>query len=194
MSRGATALAGVAAGAVVGLVLLTTTHPTSAYTNDAYRSGASFGYVLRYVVLGLVAALLIRALRGGRPARRPLYGLALAVVVGLAIIPPALDTETSSEKRKREAVAIDDPKQRREAELRAGAIDGCTEETRRQLESVPPSERFDPEAYCECFIAGVTAGPADDEAQLEAMAETLRSGERPRRFVRLGERCAQQAA
>ena len=124
MGRGPTALVGALAGGVVGLLLLVLTHPTAAYTNDSYRSGASAGYVLRYVVLGLAAALLIRALRGGR---RPLLaGIALAVVAGLAIVPPLLDSETESEKRRAEAVAIDDPEEREAAEARAGAIDGCT--------------------------------------------------------------------
>ncbi len=134
MGRAATALIGALAGAAVGVVLLVTTHPTSAYLNDAYRQGASFGFVLRYVTLGLVAALLVRALRRAGSRGRVLAGAALAIVLALAIVPPALDTESASEKRRAAAVEIGDPEQRAKAEARAGAIDGCVEGAQRQVE------------------------------------------------------------
>jgi hypothetical protein len=189
--RAATALIGALAGGAVGLLLLVTTHPTSAYLNDAYRQGASFGFVLRYVALGLVAAVLVRALRGAGGRGRVLAGVALAVVLGLAIVPPALDTQTESEKRRAAAAAIDDPDERARAEARAGALDGCVEGARRQAEEAGLS--LDAEAYCECFIDAITAPPGDNLEELRAANAALQSPNPPRRLQRLTERCAKRA-
>jgi hypothetical protein len=156
----------------MGGLLLVFTHPTSAYLNDAYRSGASMGFVLRYVALGILAALLIGVVR-----RHPVpAGLALAVVLALAIVPPALDTQTKSEQRRSAATAEDDPAERRSADFRAGAIDGCVRRSTRELRGTEQAKTFDADAYCTCFIDAVTAGPLDDEAQLQAVAREVASG------------------
>jgi hypothetical protein len=84
VGRGATALIGALVGAAVGGALLVLTHPTAAYTDDAFRQGASVGYVIRYAILGLVGGLLLRAVRVGR--RPGLAGFGLAVVLAAAII------------------------------------------------------------------------------------------------------------
>ena len=104
VGRGRAALIGAIVGAAVGIALLLALHPTAAYTNDAYRQGASVGYVIRYAVLGLVGALLLRVLRGGR--RPALAGLGLAVVLAAAILPPVLDEDTPSERRSAAATKI----------------------------------------------------------------------------------------
>ncbi|HVL95043.1 MAG TPA: hypothetical protein VM266_04215 [Solirubrobacteraceae bacterium] len=189
-ARGA-AFVGALAGAAAGGLLLVLTQPTAAYTNDAYRSGASFGFVVRYALLGTLAALLVHALR--RPGGKLLPALGLAVVLGLAIVPPALDRDSASERRRAAATAVDDPQARRDADMRAGAIDGCVRSTQRELERTPDAPDLDPDAYCTCFIDAVIAGPEDDEAQLRAMSEAIRSGRPPRRLTRLAERCSEQA-
>jgi hypothetical protein len=191
MGRGATALLGAAAGAAVGVLVLVLTHPTAAYTNDAYREGATFGFLLRYVTLGLLAALLIRALR--RRTRTALAGIGLAVVLALAIVPPLLDTQTESEKRRAAAVAEDDPAQRDAAEVRAGAIDGCVDSTKRELEGTPEEGRIDADKYCTCFIDAIVAGPENDAAELEAMAIEVRSGAPTPKLERAATRCAKKA-
>ncbi len=191
MGRAATALAGGLVGLVVGVLLLVLTDPTSAYTNDAYRTGASRGFVFRYVALGLLAALLIRALRGGRHSA--LAGIGLVVVLAVAIVPPALDTKTESEKRRAAAVGVDDPAQREAAEARAGAIDGCVESTQRQLEGAPEAPSLNADSYCTCLIDDVIKGPEDDLTQLQTMASTIRSGNLSVKLKRTAKRCATQA-
>ena len=191
MGRGPTALLGAVAGGIAGGILLVTTHPTSAYTNDAYREGASFGFVLRYVTLGIAAALLVRAVRRGW--RMPLPAIGLAVILAAAVLPPALDRETASEKRKAAATAIDDPAEREAAEARAGAIDGCVNSTKRRLEGTPQEGKIDAEDYCTCLIGAITAGPEDDSAQLQAMARQARTGQPSPRLARAAARCAREA-
>ena len=71
MGRALAAVAGAASGAIVGAVLLVTTHPTSAYTNDAYRQGANEGFVLRYAALGVTAVFLPRTTRSAAGRRVP---------------------------------------------------------------------------------------------------------------------------
>lgn len=191
MGRRVTALAGAVVGLVVGLLLLVLTHPTSAYTNDAYRGGATTGFLMRYAALGLLAALLTRALRGGR--RSVLAGIGLVLVLALAVLPPALDSKTESEKRRSAAVAIDDPAQRKAAESRAGSIDGCVESTQRELKGTPEERSLDPDAYCVCLIDTIIKGPEDDSAQLEAVASAIRSGNPSAKLKRAQERCATRA-
>lgn len=191
MSRRATALAGAVAGAVTGGVLLLLTHPGAEHTNDAYREGLRFGFVLRYLTLGLVGALLARAV--ARRSRTALAGIALAGVVAAAVLPVALDRESESERRRAAATAIDDPIERRKADFRAGAIDGCVEGTKRQLEGVAEAKRLDVDAYCTCFIESVIRGPGDDQEQLQAANESARLGRPPRRLTRIAERCAARA-
>lgn len=182
---------GAVAGLIVGVLLLVLTHPTSAYLNDGYRQGASVGFVLRYVALGLIAALLVRALRRGW--RQPLAAIGLAAVVAVAVLPPALDRQTESEKRKAAAVAIDDPAKRKEAEVHAGAIDGCVNGTKRRIEGTPQAGKIDIDAYCTCFIGAVTAGPESDTAQLQAMATAIQSGSPPAELTRAAARCARKS-
>lgn len=191
MGRGATALAGVLVGVVAGLLLLVLTEPTSAYTNDSYRRGASVGFVLRYASLGLVAALLARALRHGR--RPVLAGIGLAVVLTLAIIPPVLDTKSESEKRRAEAVAADDPAGRRAADFRAGAIDGCVDQAEQELQGTPEADDLDADVYCTCFVDAILEGPDRDSAQLQAATAALRSGKPPAELQRKHERCRTRA-
>ena len=191
MGRAATAVAGAAGGAVVGLLLLVLTHPTAAYTNDAYRSGASTGFVVRYVALGVVAAFLIRAL--ARRRQPLLAGIALAVVAAVAILPPALDEQTPSEKRRAAAVSIDDAEERERAEFRAGAIDGCVKSTRRDLEASPELPDVDPEKYCTCVMDGLFAQGGFDAAEMEETTARMREGRPTARMRRVFARCVRQA-
>jgi hypothetical protein len=185
VNRLVTSLTGAITGLGVGLLLLVLTHPTSAYLNDAFRSGASMGFVLRYVVLGVLAALLIGALRRHAvPA-----GLGLTVVLALAIVPPALDTQTASEQRRAAAVAEDDPVERGSAEFRAGAIDGCVRRSKQELRAIGRSKTVDADAYCTCFIDAVTAGPRDDEAQLDAVNREVNSGSPSAKLQGTATRC-----
>jgi hypothetical protein len=171
----------------VGGALLVLTHPTAAYTDDAFRQGASVGYVLRYAILGLVGGLLLRAVRVGR--RPGLAGFGLAVVLAAAIIPPALDKDSRSERRRAASTRVEDPEARRAAEFRAGAIDGCVDGTKRQIAGTPQEKTLDTDAYCTCYIDKLLEGPEDDEAQLRAAADALASGRPTRRIRRMVERC-----
>jgi hypothetical protein len=191
MGRGATALAGAAGGAAIGALLLVTTHPTSAYTNDAYREGASAGFVLRYWALGIAAAFLIRALR--RRWRPPLAALCLTVVAALAIVPPLLDEQTESEKRRAAAVAIDDPEARERAEFRAGAIDGCVKSTTRELAQAPDAPDIDVEDYCTCIMDRLFAANGFDLEEMQGTAAAIQAGSPPPRFQRIARACAKRA-
>jgi hypothetical protein len=182
------ALAGAVGGAFVGLLLLGLTHPTLAHTNDEYRQGASFGYVLRYTALGAAGMLLAGRLLAGD--RRPaLYAVGLTAVLAAAILPPVLDEETPSERRRAEAVRSGDPN----ADFEAGAIDGCVTGTRRQLAGTPEEDVIDVDAYCECYIPRLLAGTRGDQARLDAIAARIRAGNPPRRAVRAGVLCAKRA-
>ena len=178
------ALIGALVGAAIGFVLLTTTHPTSAYTNDAYREGASVGFVLRYATLGLVAALLIRALQPGR--RTVLPALGLVVVAAAATLPVALDDKTASERRRSAATAIEDPAAREAADFRAGAIDGCVESTRKQLAGTPDEGAIDLDRYCTCFIDELFEG----RDPRQALEEARRTGRPAPEMTRASDRCA----
>jgi hypothetical protein len=190
MGRALTAVAGAASGAIVGAVLLVTTHPTSAYTNDAYRQGASVGFILRYVALGVAAAFLLRVVR-----RYPIpAGIGLAVLLALAILPPTLDTQTESEKRRAAAVAEDDPAKRQAADFRAGVIDGCVTRVRRDLEGTPEADGFDTDHYCTCVVDAVVAKPGRTLPEMEAiMSELQAKGSLPPELQRATERCAAEA-
>ncbi len=192
MGRVGTALAGALAGAAVGVVLLVTLDPTGAYTNDSFRAGATAGFVLRYATLGLVGALLLRALRGGR--HRAAAGVGLAIVLALAILPPALDEKTPSEQRRSEATDIEDPERRADADLRAGAIDGCVENGTEEDDRLFREEGIDEQRYCTCFIDAFIEGPEDDLAQLQAMNRELTSGEPSPRAERIARRCVREAS
>ena len=190
MGRGLTALVGAIAGTLVGAVLLVTTHPTSAYTNDAYREGASAGFVIRYVVLGVAAALLLRIVR-----RRPaLAGVGLAVVLAVAIVPPALDDQSESEKRKAAAVAEDDPNERQLAEFRAGLIDGCVTSTRRELEGEPQAKGFDADGYCTCLVDAVVARPGRTIPEMQAVMSQIQSSGPPPEMQEAMGRCFERSS
>ena len=190
--RLAAALAGAAGGALAGVILLVTTHPTSAYTNDAYREGASIGFVLRYVALGIVAGLLVRIF----PRYRVPAGVALVAVLALAIIPPALDTESESEKRRAAAVAEDEPDRRQAAEFRAGLIDGCVTRVTRDIKGTPEEAAgFDIDEYCTCVVDSVVARPGRTLPEMEAsMAQLQSSSTPPPEMQRAIERCSAEAS
>jgi hypothetical protein len=190
MGRALTAVAGAASGAIVGAVLLVTTDPTSAYLNDAYRQGASEGFVVRYAALGVAAAFLLRVVR-----RRPIpAGVGLAILLALAILPPTLDTQTESEKRKAAAVAEDDPAKRQVADFRAGLIDGCVTRVRRDLEGTPEVDAFDTDQYCTCLVDAVVATPGRTLPEMEAiMSELQDKGSPPPEVQRAMERCVGEA-
>lgn len=189
MGRVAAALVGALSGALVGVVLLVTTHPTSAYLNDAYREGASIGFVARYVTLGVVAALLLGIVR----RHRVLAGIGLAAVLCAAILPPALDDQTESEKRKAEAVAEDDPVERDAAEFRAGLIDGCVTRTRRDLEGTPEEEGLDADAYCTCLIDAVVVGPGRSLDEMQTILSELQSSGPSPEMQQAMTRCSEEA-
>lgn len=192
IGRAAAALAGAAGGAVVGVILLVTTHPTSAYTNDAYRGGASIGFVLRYVALGIVAGLLVRVF----PRYRVPAGVALAAVLALAIVPPALDTDSESEKRRAAAVAEDDPDRRQAADFRAGLIDGCVTRVTREMEATPEgASGLDVDKYCTCVVDSVVARPGRTLPEMQAiMAQLQSSSTPPPEMQRAIERCTAEAS
>ena len=184
-------LVGALGGGAVGLVLLGLTEPTLHYTNDSYRHGASVGYVLRYVALGAVGALLAGRLLGRRERdrRSAAYALGLAAVLSAAVLPPALDEDSPSERRKAEAVRSGDP----EAEFTAGAIDGCVSATRRQLAGTPEEDEVDVDAYCECYIPRLL-GPAEGRAaRMDAITRRIQTGRPSRRMVRASRVCAKEA-
>jgi hypothetical protein len=190
--RSTAGIVGALAGGLTGTLLLWLAHPTAAYTNDAYRQGASAGYVARYVALGVVAALLIRTIRLGRHVA--LAGLGLAAVMAAAVLPPALDDRTPSEERRAAATAIDDRQQRTNAERRAGAIDGCAEAVRTQIDAGAFPAEVEPDSYCTCFIDAILEGPRDDAAQLDEMHAALASARPAPKFQRFASRCAREAA
>jgi hypothetical protein len=191
MTRGRAAQTGGAVGAAIGIVLLIATHPAAAYTNDAYRSGASFGFVLRYAILGALAGLSVRVFQAGR--QTVLAGLSLIVILALAILPPVLDKKSPSEKRRADATAIDDPVERQAAESKAGAIDGCVNSTKRELAGTPDEKKLDPDRYCSCFVAALTAGPGDDMTELRAATTDLQAGRASEAVMESARRCLQQA-
>lgn len=176
MQRRNAAMIGAALGAAAGVALLVLTHPTSAYTNDAYRHGQAVGYIVRYAVLGSAAALLLRMLLAD--SRVWLAAMGLVIVAAAAILPPGLRSTTSDEQRRAAAVAIDNPKERRVAEMRAGAIQGCTEVNLKQLEGTRGAKDLHVDDYCTCFIDSVLSAPQDDEAQMLAMVKMARTGQR----------------
>lgn len=190
VGRSATALGGAVAGAVVGLVLLVTTEPTSAYTNDSYRQGASVGFVIRYAVLGLVAAFLVRYVWRSRPV---LAGIALALVLTAAILPPALDEQTASEKRRSEAVAEKDPVKREAAEFRGGMIEGCVNRTRDELEGTPEEDGFDADGYCVCLIDGAIARPGRTYEEMKAILTDLQASGPSPEYQQAMARCYEEA-
>jgi hypothetical protein len=171
----------------VGVAALVAFHPTAAYTNDAYRGGASFGFVIRYVVFGVAGGLLLHAIR----LRPLLAGIGLAVVLGLAILPVALDTETESERRRAAATAEKDPARREAADFKAGMIDGCVNRTRREAQGTP-DEGLNADSYCVCFIGALTAGREDIDQMRAAVQEIETRGLSPE-LERAQIRCLEQA-
>ena len=172
------------------MVLLETTDPTSAYTNDSYREGASFGFVIRYAVLGLVAAFLVRYLWRSRPV---LAGFGLAAVLAAGVLPPALDEKSPSEKRKSGAVAEKDPVKREAADFRGGMIDGCVKRTQGELDATPEDEGLNPDEYCTCLIDTAVARPGRTYEGMKAIMTDLQANGPSQGYQRAMTRCYESA-
>ena len=189
MRRWAPVLAGAAAGAIVGLALLALAEPNAADLNDSYRAGADVGFVARYAVAGLVIGIFLR-----EPARRTSRAYAGVAAVALALIAwpvvDRLDGRSPSEERRAQATDIEDRAAREAADMRAGAIDGCSGSWQQRLEADPDLERFDTDAYCTCLIDRVIeTGTGDTATDLEGMATAARGGPGQRRIQRLVNAC-----
>lgn len=181
---------GAAAGAGAGVVVLVLTDPMASYVDDSVRQNVTMGFVTRYVVLGVAAALLIGALdRYPVPA-----GFGLAILLAVAILPPALDTSTPSAKRKPQAVADENPSEMATAAMRAGAVDGCVDDRRRgDLKGAAKGARL-ADAYCACFIKAVVKGPPNDEIQIRALGRQAQAGRLSTRLRSKADRCTAIAA
>jgi hypothetical protein len=158
-----------ATAAIVGAL----TNPYAERVNDAYRHGAQTGLVVRYTVLGAVAAwlldlILTRARRRGslraalseRSVRAQLQIVGLVLVVLLTVVP----IFTGGYDRVREE--------------HAGFVAGCG--------------RTQPERYCECLWTRLNDDPASDSsAEREAMVDQAEaSGVAPPALRRAANRCA----
>jgi hypothetical protein len=187
-----TALVGALGGAVVGYLLLKAIQPTSAYTNDAYREGASAGYIARFAILGALAAILaarmLRPDHGTENRTILLYAAGLAVVLGLAVLPPVFVEKRASDQRRadvRSGASAND--------FRAGAIAGCADTARARLDAAQEA-KVDVDSYCRCFVSRLLAGARDDRARLEALNARMRAGNPPRGAGRAAKVCAARAA
>jgi hypothetical protein len=187
------ALAGAIFGGAVGLLLLAGTDPSDSSTNDAYRSGQRFGYVLRYAALGAAAAVLgarfLRPSQGTPTGTVALYLAGFAVVLGIAILPPLLDEETASERRRADAVRTGSER----AEFRAGAVDGCVQAVRSRFGAQVEQASFNVDGYCECVIDKLMAGAVERGVSLEALATQVQAGTEPPWARSAGETCGRGA-
>ena len=143
-------VAGALAAAVLAGVYVGATDPFASSGNDAYDAGQATGFVLRSAVLGIFAGGLAQelALR-----RRAIYGLGLAVVLGLLLVPPIFERESSSDRAER-----------RDRAFRAGFMDGCTKNA--------------PAPFCECVYEdlnsrGYTSQEEFDELQASGRYEGI---------------------
>jgi hypothetical protein len=134
-----------AVAAIVGAL----TNPYAERVNDAYRHGAQTGLVVRYTVLGALAAWLgdllwRRAQRHGslrkaladRGGRALLQAMALAVVVVVAVIPLFVGGYDDADRLRDE---------------HAGFVDGCVHNA--------------PRRYCECLWDRFSRDPASDTVE-----------------------------
>jgi hypothetical protein len=188
------ALAGAIGGTALGLLLLSGADPSDSSTNDAYRSGQKAGYVVRYAILGAAAAFFAARILGaaeGAPNRTlALYLGGFAVVLVLAVVPPILDDESESERRRADAVRSGDER----AEFRAGAIDGCVASVSRRLGTRAEAVGLNVDAFCGCLMDRLMAGAVQRGIPLEAVANEIYSGRQPPWASRAADACGRRAS
>jgi hypothetical protein len=141
-----------ATAAIVGAI----TNPYAERADEAYRHGAQTGLVIRYTVLGALAAgladLLIARRRRGELGRAGLLQAAALVVVVLAMaIPPFVGGYDGGDELR---------------DQHAGFVDGCSANQ--------------PRRYCECLWSRLNEDPAaDSTAEREAITDRFRATGRP---------------
>ena len=165
-----TALVGAVLGAGAGLLLLGVVDPTDGAASDAYEGGAKVGYLVRYAILGAAAAVLAaRVLKPDEGTPNSTLGLYLAgllVVLGLAVLPPVLDDDDSSERAGGANPG---------AELLADATEGCVDGVRRRFGARADLAGLNVDAYCGCLVNRLIAEGQRRGVSLETLVGQLQT-------------------
>jgi hypothetical protein len=163
------------ASALLALAVGALTHPYAERASASYRHGAQIGVVVRYAVLGAIAATLldriarharvrgsVRAALADRGAAL-LQAVALVVVVLAAVIPIFVGGYGSAERARDE---------------HAGFVDGCAR-------NAPPK-------YCECLWATLESDPRSDTTaeRTRIKDDLLNTGKAPAPLQRAVNRCS----
>ena len=163
------------AAALIAILVIQVADPNERYANDEFRTGADTGLVLRFAILAALGAWLaqrlFRGLRDRREGRAasgaaPLarYGAGLVAVIALAVLPEFIGPSED---------------ERRDRDFRAGFIDGCAEQQRRD--------------YCTCLYDNLKDTRGLSRERIKGLLdEARRSGSAPPEIAQAANDCGGQ--